>query len=93
MKPYLLAAIGATLDLMVAAMLWVVGMTGSPPSWASWPSSATSSPSSSGGARAEGAAARSSRGGPQAAPARAYATGQSISVSSSSAGTEAGSLR
>jgi hypothetical protein len=27
MKPYLLAAIGATLDLMVAAMLWVVGMT------------------------------------------------------------------
>ena len=28
MKPYMLAAIGATLDLMVAAMLWVVGITG-----------------------------------------------------------------
>jgi hypothetical protein len=27
MKPHMLAAIGATLDLMVAAMLWVVGMT------------------------------------------------------------------
>ena len=27
MKPYVLAVIGATLDLMVAAMLWVVGMT------------------------------------------------------------------
>ena len=27
MKPYMLAVIGATLDLMVAAMLWVVGMT------------------------------------------------------------------
>jgi hypothetical protein len=26
MKPYMFAVIGATLDLMVAAMLWVVGM-------------------------------------------------------------------
>lgn len=26
MKPYLLAAIGATLDLMVASLLWMIGM-------------------------------------------------------------------